>query len=310
MIRKQKSIVVIMCLLLAILIFGVTGCSAGKNNSSIQSSGKEKTSSTASEKPEESSADESTASVSQIKAEDFSATMYPRIDLNVRTGPGTQYPVIGEVRKNTQVKITGKCENGWYRVDYDGKEGCCYAAYFSAEKVSETTSAAESKPYYIKVNLTQNIVTVYSKDKSGNYTVPFKAMTCSVGREGKTPVGTWNTSGKFRWARLSGNVYGQYATRITGPYLFHSVPYFTQNNGDIEYEEYNKLGSAASLGCVRLCVRDVKWIYDNCPAGTTVTTYYSDAPEPITPPAPVRIDINDSRRGWDPTDPDPNNPWQ
>jgi len=35
----------------------------------------------------------------------------------------------------------------------------------------------------------------------------------------------------------------------------------------------NKLGSPASHGCIRLKVEDARWIYNNCPAGTTVTVY-------------------------------------
>lgn len=136
-------------------------------------------------------------------------------------------------------------------------------------------------------------------------------MICSVGTDGKTPTGTYNTTAKYTWLWLSGNVYGQYATRIVGPYLFHSVPYFTQDKSDLEYEEYNKLGQAASLGCVRLSVKDAKWIYDNCPVGTTVTIYDSDETEPLEKPKPIRIDTSDKkRRGWDPTDPDSRNPWK
>ena len=43
--------------------------------------------------------------------------------------------------------------------------------------------------------------------------------------------------------------------------LFHSVPYNSKNVNDLETEEWNKLGYPASLGCVRLCVADAKWIY-------------------------------------------------
>lgn len=184
----------------------------------------------------------------------------------------------------------------------------------TTKKTTTTTTkkAQEVKydSYLLKVNRTQNIVTVYVKDNKGKYTVPIKAMVCSVGLNGKTPTGTFTTSDKYTWRLLSGDVYGQYATRITGHILFHSVPYFTQNKGDLEYKEYNKLGQAASLGCVRLCVRDAKWIYDNCKSGTTVVIYDSLADEPISPPAPIKIDVKDSRRGWDPTDPDTANPWK
>ena len=46
------------------------------------------------------------------------------------------------------------------------------------------------------------------------------------------------------------------------------------------------------------------------PVGTTVELYDDfDYPGPMGKPEPLTIDINDERRGWDPTDPDPNNPW-
>ncbi len=166
----------------------------------------------------------------------------------------------------------------------------------------------EAYPYYITVNLTQNIVTVYNMDEEGNYTVPERAFYCSVGEE--TPTGTFRTSDKYVWRPLFGNVYGQYATRITGHILFHSGPYFQQDKSTLEYEEYNKLGETASMGCIRLSVEDVKWIYDNCPSGTTVKMYEGDEKEPIDPPKPQKIDLNDPRKDWDPTDPDVANPWK
>lgn len=83
--------------------------------------------------------------------------------------------------------------------------GLCGTA-FAAEKTKS--------PYYITVNLTANVVTVYEKDAAGNYTVPIKAFRCSGGTD--TPEGTFRTSAKYEWRALYGNVWGQYATRITG----------------------------------------------------------------------------------------------
>lgn len=170
-----------------------------------------------------------------------------------------------------------------------------------------TAFAAETPPYRITVNLTKNIVTVYGKDADGIYTEPVQAFVCSVGKY--TPTGTFRTTDKYVWRPLVGGVYGQYATRITGHILFHSVPYFEQDKSTLEYLEYNKLGTTASAGCVRLSAADAKWIYDNCPSGTTVEMYYGGRTEPIQPQKAVKIDVSDSRRGWDPTDPDPANPW-
>ena len=293
-------------LLIGVLIFGdkiinKKTATAGTNNAPTETVASETASQS---EPEESSEPE-------IKIE--TVTMYTTIDLNVRSTPDTTVNdnILGEVKKGGEVAVTEKGEK-WHKVLFEGKEGYCYAKYLSEQKPEETpveTVKSGESPYYIKVNRSQNIVTIYKADENGEYTIPFKAMTCSVGRDGKTPLGTWKTSDKFRWGWLSGGVCGQYSTRIYKAYLFHSVPYFTQNSGDLEYEEYNKLGQPASLGCVRLCVADAKWIYDNCPAGTSVTIYDSSDPEPLPAPAPIRIDVNDSRRGWDPTDPDPNNPW-
>ena len=164
--------------------------------------------------------------------------------------------------------------------------------------------------YLYKINRQQNLVIVYTKDASGEYTVPIKAMTCSVGKEGRTRRGVFKTVGsRYRWLSLYGGVYGQYATRIQGHYLFHSVPYYSQNKADLETEEYNKLGSPASLGCIRLSVADAKWVYEHCPKGTIVDIYDSSAAEPMAKPTPKRIPLNSPYRGWDPTDPDPSNPW-
>lgn len=164
-----------------------------------------------------------------------------------------------------------------------------------------------SLPYYIKINLTDNIVTVYDQDEAGEYNIPVKAFVSSAGAD--TPVGTFHTTERYEWRPLFGDVYGQYATRITGHILFHSVPYFEMDKSTLEYEEYNKLGQEVSMGCIRLTAEDAKWIYDNCPTGTAVTMYRGQVEEPLSPPIPVKVDVNDARRGWDPTDPDPQNPW-
>lgn len=180
--------------------------------------------------------------------------------------------------------------------------------------ITDTEAEAEidrdaAFPYYIKINRIENVVTVYGLDGDGAYTVPYKAFVCSAGEY--TPLGKYTTSTKVRWLSLVGGVWGQYTTRITGPYWFHSVPYFTQHESDVEYLEYNKLGSLASLGCIRMTVEDVKWIYDNCPSGTTVELFdLPDDPGPLGKPVPPVIDTDSEKRGWDPTDPHPDNPWK
>ena len=160
------------------------------------------------------------------------------------------------------------------------------------------------------MNRTTQTVTVYEKDDEGNYTVPFKSMICSTGRD--TPEGFFHTSDQYDWRALVGGVYGQYATRIspTDGILFHSVPYYSAEKDQLETEEFNKLGTPASLGCVRLQIEDCKWIYDECPSGSPVVIYDGDeSTDPLGNPGFTPIDVNSPNAGWDPTDPDPANPW-
>lgn len=176
--------------------------------------------------------------------------------------------------------------------------------------VSEETEAETPEfPYYICINRKQNCITIYTLDEQGEYTVPYKAMICSTGLYNATPRGTFQISTKYRWRELYGGVYGQYATRIHGGVLFHSVPYYKKSESALCTEKYNKLGQQASMGCVRLTVEDAKWIAENCPAGTTVEIYDDDEPGPLGKPEAIKIDTDSPNKGWDPTDPADNNPW-
>lgn len=178
------------------------------------------------------------------------------------------------------------------------------------EKDSQQSASDETEfPYYIKINRKQNCITVYTSDENGEYTVPYKAMICSTGLYNATPRGTFHLSTKYLWRELYGKVYGQYATRITGGVLFHSVPYYKKSKSALCTEKYNKLGQQASMGCVRLTVEDAKWIADNCPSGTTVEIYEDDDPGPLGKPEAAHIDTDSPNKGWDPTDPDVANPW-
>ena len=158
-----------------------------------------------------------------------------------------------------------------------------------------TLQAKEGTPYFLAVNRDANVVTVYTADEDGRYTVPFMAMVCSGGVD--TPLGYYATPVDYDWRLLMGPSYGQYATRIFDSYLFHSVPYYSQHKDDIEYDEYNLLGTSASLGCIRLEVVDVKWIYDNCPLGTPVLIYAdAENPGPMGKPGTIYTDPADTEK--------------
>ena len=164
--------------------------------------------------------------------------------------------------------------------------------------------------YYLRANIRTNVTTVYAKDFNGKY-VAVKALTTSCGVYGKTKpiLGTHYTKAKYRWKYMQENCYTQYATRITGHYLFHSIPYSKAKPNTLWYNSYNKLGNFASAGCVRLRCIDAKWIYDHCPLKTKTVVVYSKT-DPLKKQSIPRINTKSKNRVWDPSDPDKNNPWK
>jgi lipoprotein-anchoring transpeptidase ErfK/SrfK len=127
-----------------------------------------------------------------------------------------------------------------------------------------------SDTYYIIVDITFQVVMVYTKDANGEYTVPARYMLCSTGRGNRTPRGVFKMNafrkrfGKFK----KYGTYGQYWIRLYGPYFFHSFLYTRANAAAYDEETYLDLGSKASHGCVRLTVPDARWLWYHINRGT------------------------------------------
>lgn len=141
--------------------------------------------------------------------------------------------------------------------------------------------------YKLEVDVTNQVVTAFERDARGHYTVVVRQMICSTGEpETPTILGTFKIPGgkydRARWAFFPTGVYAQYFTRIYKGYLFHSVIYSKPDVNYMMVSTYNKLGSTASLGCIRLLVEDAKWIYDNCGEGTEVTIIEKDKNPELT----------------------------
>ena len=65
--------------------------------------------------------------------------------------------------------------------------------------------------------------------------------------------------------------------------------------------EYNKLGNNASHGCVRVCVADAKWIYEQA---DKIMVLITDEEEtlPLSSPLLLPPIIVNGNKGIDPTD--------
>jgi len=103
-----------------------------------------------------------------------------------------------------------------------------------------------------------------------------RAMLCSTGlRAGSTPRGTFYMPPKrYRTERgpwhHAGSVLVRYASRIKGPYLFHSILYSQRRVSSLQRASWSQLGRQASAGCIRLTPLDAQWIAYNCGTNTRV----------------------------------------
>lgn len=126
---------------------------------------------------------------------------------------------------------------------------------------------SNSDDFRIEVDLTKQKVFVYYKDNL------IKEMICSGGTDqSPTPQGEFETSDKIKYSWVERfDVGAFYWTRFYKKYLFHSVPF--DKNGEMIIDEYEKLGSPVSRGCIRLKLEEAKWLYDKLPSGVKVIIY-------------------------------------
>ena len=124
-------------------------------------------------------------------------------------------------------------------------------------------------PYKLVVDVSDQKVYVYSWT-GDQYQGPIYQFTCASGKKDTpTPLGTYQAGGKAcdEWYYFKEfHCYAKWAYHIVGGIFFHSntmsEPKGKPSNGG--------LGHRASHGCIRMKVDEVKWIFDNCPEGTTV----------------------------------------
>ena len=143
------------------------------------------------------------------------------------------------------------------------------------QKLLFSSNAKKSKefvfPYKYWVDVSEQRVYV-GKWTGKDYSKIVHKFKCSTGKaDSPTPLGTYQAAGitgsEWYYFKAYG-CYAKWATRIYGGILFHSIIY---NSNKKKTGSEASLGHrAASHGCVRLSVKDAKWIYMHCPSGTTV----------------------------------------
>jgi len=73
-------------------------------------------------------------------------TAHATTDLNIRSGPGPQYPPTGVIASGDQVVIQGCIENSqWCQVNYNGTTGWSYAQYLTTDYQGQTVVIEQSR---------------------------------------------------------------------------------------------------------------------------------------------------------------------
>lgn len=230
------------------------------------------------------------------------------------------------------LKSSELLKNGWHYEKYNGKTYKFY--YEDGEKVTDLTkvlgiresSNSNFNNFYIEINRAACVVTVYAYDSERkSYCIPVKTCTVSIGRDtwttkgagalntntSYTPLGTYSVSSNGYGVKFSmkpmyepdgSTVYARWATHLVGNVYFHSIAVGSDSHYALSASTYNKLGSPASAGCIRMTVADAKWIYDYVSKGTKVNIVQGSTkyPGPLGKNATIKIS---SSIHYDPTDP-------
>lgn len=178
---------------------------------------------------------------------------------------------------------------GYVKNDYRVIDGVRYYFDSNGYRVSDLTSYYPTNwrddpvlvkvhngsyaPYYLETDKANGVITVYTD--SGK-SIPVRTIRTSVGNPTSLTIsGTFTLTRSLRWQPLMGPSWGQYGTHVVNGIFIHSVACNSANCYNLPASAYDMLGSPASHGCMRVCVADAKWVYDNC-SGARIKVFYGN----------------------------------
>lgn len=236
-------------------------------------------------------------------------------------------------QKTYQMNQNNMGKNGWYYEKYNGKKYKFY--YINDVKQTDLTkvldlsesNAGQGSNLLIEINRAASNVTIYLyNEETKKYDIPVKTCAVSVGRDTYTNAGTSSLNTNSSYTPLGdysictngtavkytlkpmyepdgSTVYARWCTHIVGNVYFHAIAVGSQSHYALSPYTYNRLGSPASAGCVRMTVADAKWIYDYAPTGTKVQIKKGDSkyPGPLGKGKTIKAQSGIS---YDPTDPE------
>lgn len=255
-----------------------------------------------------------------LKKLKHTGTVYVRVKVNGKKC-GNDFSF--KTTDGSSTTTTGK--DGWVYEKYNGKTYKFY--YKNGVKQTDVSSLVDKSRMVLEVNRAAGVVTAYAYDsEKKSYCIPVKAFTVSVGSDVSstktskglniksrfTPLGNYSVCSNGVAVKYSvktmtepdkSKVYARWTTHIVGNVYFHAIAVSKNSHKALNYKTYNKLGTPASAGCIRMTVADAKWIYDYARTGTKVTIVKGSKSYPGPLGKPATITIKSSKVKYDPTDP-------
>ncbi len=191
---------------------------------------------------------------------------------NIRTGPGTEYPVNRAWPAGRRVLIYATVQSStgeaWYQVEhYPNPNLYVWAPLVRRIAPLDVPPVQHTGPW-VDVNLTQQTLIAFEG------ATPVLATQISSGEAGhETPVGSW----RIYWRLTSQAMDGGNASADTY-YNLAAVPWvqYFQYEGDALHGTYwhDNFGTPMSHGCVNLTYQDSNWLFDWATLGTPVEVHY------------------------------------
>ncbi len=126
--------------------------------------------------------------------------------LNIRSGPGPEYPVTGAIPDKGQATVTG-CIQGslWCQVTYNGKQGWAYSQYMTAMVGGQVVGVNQTVPVIAQPQTTVGTTTVVTRTISGDFIAPVAGSPMSIAPP-PAPVQTYIVQNPAQQVYLNGEV--------------------------------------------------------------------------------------------------------
>ena len=143
------------------------------------------------------------------------------------------------------------------------------------ERLFSADAVCKVFPYRVEVSIDRQRVYVYELNEAGEYEL-VQTFVCSTGMGNSTPRGIFLDGGPANvWHHFSKfDVWARYSFTIEGDIMFHSVLFSEKDTSTLREGSLYALGQKASHGCVRLSVKNARWLFEHCSHGKVVIIIY------------------------------------